>query len=187
MPQTTIHSNGSKFAGQEPDSIDDLLEVLAAHPLDARRFPRPIRCAVGGSPLVEFHGNFTGLSHVFRIVTDDPVVIGRLAQAVATNLAAQANAAQDEDDDTGWPADFDVSIRPESHTGLWMVSAEMRHNDDESNHQFTNQILEAAVAAGIDVAEHDSEHSRTFFYVRTAGDAGVLAEKMAAIFAATRP
>lgn len=31
---TTIHANGSKFAGEEPDTIEQLLEVLAAEPLD---------------------------------------------------------------------------------------------------------------------------------------------------------
>ena len=71
---TIINSNGSKWAGQEPDTIETLLDVLAHHPLD-NTF----------EPFFEdgrFFGNFRNLSHVFSIDTDDADVIAQLNSAI---------------------------------------------------------------------------------------------------------
>lgn len=82
-----ITSNGSKWIGQDPDSIDRLVEVLAVEPLDPRflnygRFILPL-----GGGKVRFFGNFFALSHVFNITTDDPALIGRLTVAIYDNMA----------------------------------------------------------------------------------------------------
>jgi hypothetical protein len=93
---TTIQSNGSKWAGDEPDSIDQLFEVLASHVLD-RRFECPLghafisvcqaseRWAIPGT--TRFHGNFLTLSHVFSIDTDEPELVARLTAAIEANMA----------------------------------------------------------------------------------------------------
>ena len=95
-----IKSNGSKWAGQEPDSIDELLEVLEIHPLDRTfekygnfidKSPRWGRYGKGPNPypdnpgVVIFFGNFYGLSHVFNIHTDEAEVIDRLAKTIRKN------------------------------------------------------------------------------------------------------
>ena len=87
---TTINSNGSKWAGEAPDSIETLLEVLENNVLD-RRFENEdggdvfvsTRCDVTGK--VRFHGNFFRLSHVFGIDTDEPDLIDGLTAAIRAN------------------------------------------------------------------------------------------------------
>jgi hypothetical protein len=93
---TIIHSNGSKWIGQQPDSIEQLIDVLGKHTLDrtfeaygdfTQRGARNGR----GEPVdginqaVCFFGNFIDLSHVFRITTDEQDVIERLSAAIADN------------------------------------------------------------------------------------------------------
>lgn len=82
-----IISNGSKWAGEPPDSVEKLLEVLAKYALD-RRFEQ-----FGGfitkdetDDSVRFFGNFFNLSHVFQIVTDEPEIIERLSAAIHANM-----------------------------------------------------------------------------------------------------
>jgi hypothetical protein len=100
---TTIHSNGSKWAGEAPDSIEKLLEVLGTHVLD-RRFegPEPTtfvevskvgeKWAVPGT--TRFFGNFLELSHVFSIDTDESYVIAKLKAAIEINMARADYLAQ---------------------------------------------------------------------------------------------
>jgi hypothetical protein len=92
MP-TEIISNGSKWAGEEPDSIDTLLDVLAKHPLD-RTFEaygnfvlRDPQMADGSRDVgrTHFFGNFLTLSHVFSIRTDEQDVIDKLTAAIQAN------------------------------------------------------------------------------------------------------
>ena len=104
--ETIIHSNGSKWAGEEPDSIDRLIEVLAEHTIEERFFgPFTVReetedgeskdvthyhCPIkmGSWPregYVRFFGNFEKLSHVFRIDTNDPDVVLKLVDAIKAN------------------------------------------------------------------------------------------------------
>jgi len=82
---TTITSNGSKWYGEEPDSIETLLEVLKENMLDPRfsEYGNFIIADVGS---VRFFGNFLNLSHVFDIRTDDPGVIAKLTRAIRENL-----------------------------------------------------------------------------------------------------
>lgn len=87
---TTIYSNGSKWAGEEPDSIETLLAVLGSHVLD-RIFecPGAAHTFIDADPvtgMVSFFGNFQELSHVFSIETDDPDAIIRLTTAIDANM-----------------------------------------------------------------------------------------------------
>lgn len=97
---TIIRSNGSKWAGQKPDSLEKLLEVLNGHPLRREfeaygdfieRDPRNAKGeSIGGlmglaGESVSFSGNFHNLSHVFHIVSDDVDVIARLTAAIEAN------------------------------------------------------------------------------------------------------
>ena len=98
MTTTTIKSNGSRWAGQEPATVDELLDVLATHPLDStfekygnfitdcdgllNYLGKPINYPAGS---VKFWGNFRDLSHVFDIVTNDATTIAALTTAIRSN------------------------------------------------------------------------------------------------------
>lgn len=97
----TIISNGSKWAGEQPDSIDQLMEVLSEQPLDKtfelygnfydetpewKTNPQTGVRAYSEHPnVVNFFGNFYAFSHVFNIVTDDQEVIEKLLPAIRAN------------------------------------------------------------------------------------------------------
>lgn len=85
---TTIHSNGSKWLGQEPDAIDDLLDVLGRETLDPafERYGR-FHYVEGGKHW--FFGNFLTVSHVFRIETTDQQIIDKLDTAIAANKTTE--------------------------------------------------------------------------------------------------
>lgn len=92
---TEIYSNGSKWLGEEPDSVEVLLGVLAQTPLDPRfeqygNFVSPSESVLSAT---SFFGNFWEVSHVFRIDSDDPAVVGPLTQAIAANVATPAYQA----------------------------------------------------------------------------------------------
>ena len=105
---TTIQSNGSKWAGEEPDTVETLLEVLASHPLD-RRFEacgnfiqKNPRLANGTGRVSEnpetriFWGNFFTVSHVFHIETTDRGLITRLTLAIRENQTRDDYLIQDK-------------------------------------------------------------------------------------------
>lgn len=114
-PVFTINqSNGSKWAGEQPDSIETLIEVLGREPLDSSferygNFAYQTPChadyddagkIIDGAPMFPEHegvwaffGNFENLSHVFDIVSNDPKVIEPLRAAIAANLASAGYAA----------------------------------------------------------------------------------------------
>jgi len=96
--KTIIHSNGSKWAGQEPDSIEKLIEVLGEHTIEENFFTTyesgvgglgvarqycPVKVLENGNTM--FFGNFEELSHVFRIETNDPELIEKLTKAIKNN------------------------------------------------------------------------------------------------------
>ena len=100
--ETIIRSNGSKWLGQEPDTLDQLIAVMAEYPLDPT-FEHYGDFAEDGGVAFDspdqnerwtgytiFHGNFRGVSHVFNIYTNDPEVIARLRCAIAANKATPA-------------------------------------------------------------------------------------------------
>ena len=91
-----IISNGSKWNGEKPDSIDILIEVLKDYALD----PMFEECGdfVNHNPTwlnpeakekykncTEIFGNFLTLSHVFNIITDDKNIIDKLAKCIQDN------------------------------------------------------------------------------------------------------
>lgn len=86
---TVVYSNGSKWAGDKPDSIETLLTVLGSYVLD-----RTFECGEPGQTFIYsdagmtcFFGNFLELSHVFQIDTDEPELIERLTAAINANMA----------------------------------------------------------------------------------------------------
>lgn len=113
---THIDSNGSKWAGESPDTIDQLIARLQSETLDPTfeefgNFVSPARKAtrindestnwrdkyVDAGPIypehpdaLHFWGNFLTYSHVFSIYTDDPDVIERLTAAIRANQATEA-------------------------------------------------------------------------------------------------
>jgi hypothetical protein len=94
---TKIVFNGSKWAGQEPDSVDVLIELLGREPLEPRlalyggfaeRACGAVTDAYGlkaGEAYV-FAGNFRNVSHAFSIATDDPTMKDRLFRAIGENV-----------------------------------------------------------------------------------------------------
>lgn len=99
MTETIIHSNGSKWAGEAPDSIDKLIEVLKNNTIEERFFESfntrskkglkwhqlsPIDVNVTKTKHI-FFGNFEEVSHVFRIETNDPDIIKKLSNAIRNN------------------------------------------------------------------------------------------------------
>ncbi len=83
-----IISNGSKWAGDLPDTLDQLCEVLQSNPLD-RTFEDYgnfiIAPTVEHDAVVRFWGNFFNLSHVFSVDTDEPEIIERLTGLIRAN------------------------------------------------------------------------------------------------------
>ncbi len=65
----TIHSNGSKWHGQEPDTLDELIGVLAQHTLDPsfEDYGNFVSDHDKQPGVTHLFGNFYGVSHVFRI------------------------------------------------------------------------------------------------------------------------
>lgn len=105
QPITVITSNGSHCAGEQPATIDELLQVIEHEPLD-RKFEKygnfiyrnPQTCVYlgqgkyrdtghiyPGQNITRFSGNFLHVSHVFNIDTSDPVVVERLTKAIRSN------------------------------------------------------------------------------------------------------
>ncbi len=62
-----IISNGSKWAGEEPDRLEILLEVLRTETLDPRFEERGSFVTRTGTGTVRIFGNFLTVSHVFNI------------------------------------------------------------------------------------------------------------------------
>lgn len=118
---TLILSNGSKWADEEPDSVETLLEVLKSTPLARSQSPfidpTPVwthqgfhavdgYCYVASASQpepgqVHFSGNFWSLSHVFSIYTDDPAIIARLTETIKENMQRPDYLSQTQ------PADSD--------------------------------------------------------------------------------
>lgn len=94
-----IFSNGSKWMGQEPDSIQELLNTLKEYTLDPSfeqygnfitvlqesdflKVNDTIKERIGKT---HFFGNFYNVSHVFNIDTDEPFIIEALTTAIRKN------------------------------------------------------------------------------------------------------
>ncbi len=93
---TTIESNGSKWAGEEPATINELIEVLKIEKIESRFFEKIyyahhnkwiIMCPIKKEKNGQYHffGNFEALSHVFNIRSNDPGIIRQLITAITNN------------------------------------------------------------------------------------------------------
>src|SRR5574343_406883 len=92
MYKTEIVSNGSKFAGQELDTLEDLFAMLQTYALDPdfEKYGNFFHYTTGKHfEVYHFHGNFACISHVFDIRTNDPEVIDKLLNLIFDN---QGNA-----------------------------------------------------------------------------------------------
>jgi hypothetical protein len=91
-----ILANGSKWHGQQPDTIDQLIKVLNNHVLDPRF--EDYGDFIDSNPewvkqeyqekyegCTMFFGNFLEVSHVFRVITDEQNIIDRLTKAILAN------------------------------------------------------------------------------------------------------
>lgn len=86
-----IDSNGSRWYGQPPATLDELIQSLESHPLDPRFEKYGNFIDETGHPgATNFFGNFYGVSHVFNITTDQPEIIERLTIAIRANQATPA-------------------------------------------------------------------------------------------------
>jgi len=113
--KTVVISNGSKWAGQSPEGVDELLQALANYALDPTfeeygnfisRSDDPAEWIGGRIPeqfkgcTRHFFGNFFALSHVFNIYTNDSALIERLSAAIRENQSredyAQARKSLEE-------------------------------------------------------------------------------------------
>ena len=95
--ETKIKSNGSKWYGEQPDSIEKLLEVLETEPLDKsfERYGNFYEPTEGISGSINFFGNFFTVSHVFNIDTNDIKLIKKLANAIENNKKRADYISQD--------------------------------------------------------------------------------------------
>jgi hypothetical protein len=96
---TRIISNGSKWAGEAPDTIETLLRVLDTDILDksfekygnfitkSPKYAESFYAELGTNPAntYNFFGNFRTVSHVFNIATDEIEVIKKLRKAIRAN------------------------------------------------------------------------------------------------------
>lgn len=91
-----IRSNGSKFAGDKPDTIEKLVSVLENYPLNPEFENRGdfiIQTMEYLNPeltekyknCTHFFGNFETISHVFAIITDEAEIIEKLTTAIEAN------------------------------------------------------------------------------------------------------
>jgi len=102
---TNILSNGSKWIGEEPDTIEKLLDVLRTKTLDPifekygnfiNKSPKWGWYGDGPSPypdnpnVVVFFGDFYDYGHLFSIHTDEPLIITILEKAILDNQQTEA-------------------------------------------------------------------------------------------------
>lgn len=99
---TTIVFNGSKWNGEEQDTVEDLLRVLGEETLApsfdgdfVRRVEFNVAKHHGVDPARAFHisGNFFTRSHAFSIFTDDDEVYAALHAAIKKNVDGDAYRA----------------------------------------------------------------------------------------------
>ena len=65
--EMNITVNGSRWSGQQPDTIDNLISLLSREPLDPRFEDCGNFCYPSKQGLFRVAGNFFNLSHVFQI------------------------------------------------------------------------------------------------------------------------
>ena len=89
--ETIIKSNGSKWAGEAPDTLDILEERLKTYKLNIRDFAALgfVRWSDNGN-IIRLFGNFTDISHVFNIEGDaDNPTLNHLYRLIEENIKNQ--------------------------------------------------------------------------------------------------
>ena len=88
--RVTIRSNGSKWYGQEPDGLEELLIVLKEYELDIYPFALLgfMRYLDNGN--IRLFGNFRTLSHVFNIEGKE-AYLGNVIEEIKQNIKRQSN------------------------------------------------------------------------------------------------
>jgi hypothetical protein len=154
--ETIIRTNGSKFAGDPPDSLESLIDVLEGRehrfaPNAERWFVLDRSFEEYGSfirregTMTHFWGNFLDLSHAFDIRSDDPDVIARLTAAIAINRARPEYLAQPD------PA---IRRANEKHTRL--VNERLKHAFEHDG----EWLITRKGWAGVPKDYRDTEHQR---------------------------
>lgn len=147
MP-TTIISNGSKWAGQEPDTIPQLLDVLREWQLCPHMVPNISAPTVDHDRSWRFFGNFKRLSHVFNIRTDDPETIELLRTAIEANASIKYDPVGRFYHATVKDAG-EMSGRWENgHDGTWHRIVEGRKGTERDGRTMTTDDLQALANAG---------------------------------------
>ncbi len=100
--KTIIHSNGSRWGGEKPATINELIGKLKSYTIEDRFFGKYksrevdeegnrewiILCPIDKDRKTGnyiFFGNFEEYSHVFRIETNDIKIIEKLKNAILSN------------------------------------------------------------------------------------------------------
>jgi hypothetical protein len=86
-----IISNGSKWGGELPDSIEALFDRLKTNTLDPT-FEAYGNFVETDKGVTGFFGNFYDYSHVFQIETTDKALIKRLTDAIRANQQTKGYA-----------------------------------------------------------------------------------------------
>lgn len=81
---TIIHSNGSKWLGEKPDSLEILEQRLKEYPLD-KTFEKYGNFVHWRKNVGYFWGNFATISHVFDIETTDIKIFRRIKRLIRKN------------------------------------------------------------------------------------------------------
>lgn len=103
QPQIIITQNGSRWMGEDPTDLAELLEMLASYTLCpsfeayGNFITKRAISARDDKPLypagyIKFWGNFHTVSHGFDVITNDPQAIAELTAAIRLNQATSAYA-----------------------------------------------------------------------------------------------
>lgn len=84
--KTQIITNGSRFAGQKPASLEELYIVLQEHPLGDFWQKNGCEYADRETGITKFWGNFEDISHAFDVETSDPATASRLRRLILENI-----------------------------------------------------------------------------------------------------
>lgn len=80
--KTKINYIGSRFAGEEYGTINDLLKLIAIEPLEEKWSPY---CSLNTDGSIRIGGNFERVSHGFSIDTFDKNLLANFADAFYDN------------------------------------------------------------------------------------------------------
>lgn len=122
-----IISNGSKWFGESPDPLEKLLEALQKYPLDRPMFRDLFVSDLTLTRTKLFHGGFQGVAHVFRIETDEPVIIQQLTTAIKANVERPDYLSQIDLVNLSWLADDQAEVEK------WRKEFQAHHRNIQIN------------------------------------------------------